>query len=191
MLTLKLQHAPAQTFTAGDDALGYLCDTVVVDARHQPLQLRLQKKGQGESWGAVYADFRQAYDKVESRSTGLSVRAEYPSGMKTGNRYKVRYYISADRDYEFVTLVVPRPAATEPVEQRPGCRWASGLSYYRQVHDATAELCFSRIPRGDYLIEEDIYVERNGSYHTGVAVIRCDYAEEFQGHSADGVVEIK
>ena len=191
ILTLKLQHAPAQTFTAGDDALGYLCDTVVVDARHQPLQLRLQKKGQGESWGAVYADFRQAYDKVESRSTGLSVRAEYPSGMKTGNRYKVRYYISADRDYEFVTLVVPRPAATEPVEQRPGCRWASGLSYYRQVHDATAELCFSRIPRGDYLIEEDIYVERNGSYHTGVAVIRCDYAEEFQGHSADGVVEIK
>lgn len=199
LLTLTRQHTPVQNFTAQDDSLGYLRDSMEVDARTLPVRLRLQKFSKGESWGAVYADFQQNYDQVEARGDGLTVRAEYPSGMKCGNRYKVRYYISADRDYEYVTLLLPRPAATEPVNQRSGyawsgrsgIRWGGGLGYYRQVHDATTELSFYQIPRGEYLIEEDLYVEREGTYHSGISVIRCEYADEYQGHSQDTVIEIK
>ena len=198
LLTLTRQHTSVQNFTAQNDTLGYLRDSMEVDARTLPVRLRLQKFSKGESWGAVYADFQQNYDQVEARGEGLTVRAEYPSGMKRGNRYKVRYYISADRDYEYVTLLLPRPAATEPVNQRSGYAWSAqsgigwggGLGYYRQVHDATTELSFHQIPRGEYLIEEDLYVEREGTYHSGVSVIRCEYAEEFQGHSADTVLKI-
>jgi len=88
-----------------------------------------------------------------------------------------------------VTLIVPRPAFTEPVIMRSGYHWSGGLGYYRQVHDATTEFSFCQIPRGDYLIEETLYVERDGSYHSGIAVIRCDYADEFQGHSNDIIVK--
>ena len=205
LLTLTRNRSAVQNFTAKDDTLGYLRDSVNIDEHTLPVRLRLHKLSKGESWGAVYADFEQRYDQVGARSEGLSIRAEYPTDMKKGNRYTVSYYLSADRDYEYVTLVVPRPAATEPVDQRSGYRWSGaanllrrsivgwggGLGYYRQVHDATTELSFHQIPRGEYLIEEDLYVERDGTYHTGVSVIRCEYADEFQGHSSDTVVRIE
>ena len=198
-LTLTRQHSKQVNFVAEDDTLGYVRDSLLIDDGKLPVRLRLQKVTKGESWGGVYADFEQDFDKVEARSTGLSVRQEYPTEAKTGSRYTVRYYISADRDYEYVTLIVPRPAFTEPVNQRSGYGWSGrstigrsgGLGYYRQVHDATTEYSFCQIPRGDYLIEETLYVERDGRYHSGIAVIRCEYADEFQGHSDDKIVQVK
>ena len=199
LLSITRQQSPVQNFTAQDDTLGYLRDSMEITENTLPIRLRLHKLSKGESWGGVFADFEQRFDAVGASTEGLSVRAEYPKDMKRGNRYRVRYYISADRDYEYVTLVLPRPAATEPVDQRSGYRWnvgstmgwSGGLGFYRQVHDATTELNFCQIPRGDYLIEEDLYVEREGTYHSGVSVIRCEYAEEFQGHSEDMVVRVK
>lgn len=189
VLTLYRRNSRQQNFVATDDTLGYLRDSLDIEDGRLPLKLRLQKASKGESWGAVYADFQQPFDQVRHRAVGLSVLQEYPREARTGSRYTVRYRISADRDYEYVTLVCPRPAFTEPVDQRSGYRWGGGLGYYRQVHDATTEFNFHQIPRGDYLIEETLYVERDGSYHSGVAVIRCDYADEFQGHSGDAVVK--
>ena len=197
LLTLTRRGTTIQNFTAQDDTLGYLRDSLEIDGDKLPVKLRLQKFSKGESWGAVYADFEQPYEQVEDRTEGLGVRVEYPKSVNVGNRYRVRYYLTADRDYEYVTLVVPRPAALEPLRQISGYRWSrglgysSGLGYYQQVHDASVELNFCRIPRGEYLIEEEYYVERGGEYHTGVAVIRCAYAEEFQGHSEDKVILVK
>lgn len=191
VLTLTRQHSKQKNFVAEDDTLGYVRDSLLIEEGEQPVRLRLQKSSKGESWGAVYADFEQSFDKVQAHSVGLNITQEYPEKAKTGSRYTVRYRISVDRDYEYVTLIVPRPAFTEPVDQRSGYRWGGGLGYYRQVHDATTEFSFYQIPRGDYLIEETLYVERDGKYHSGVAVIRCEYAEEFQGHSDDKVVEVR
>lgn len=199
LLTLTRQHSTVQNFTAEDDTLGYLRDSMEITERTLPVRLRIHKFSKGESWGGVFADFEQRFSDVKAHTEGLSVRAEYPEKMKRGNRYTVRYYLTADRDYEYVTLVLPRPAATEPVYQRSGYYWNIGtslglsgtLACYRQVHDATTELSFYQIPRGEYLIEENLYVERDGTYHSGVSVIRCEYAEEFQGHSDDTVIQIE
>ncbi len=190
LLTLTSNKKSVKNFAAKDDTLGYLCDSVEVDARNRPVALRLHKFSKGESWGGVYADFEQPYSKVTAHETGLSVRCTYPAKVTKGTRCRVQYRISADRDYEYVTLVLPRPSAFEPARPVSGYRWNGRLGYYQQVHDATIELSFHQIPRGDYLIEEDYYVERTGKYHTGVSVIRCEYAEEFQGHSADDLIEI-
>ena len=178
--------------------MGFIRDSIDIEDGKLPVRLRLHKFSKDESWGGVYADFEQPFDQVTAHSTGLSVTQEYPQEAKTGNRYIVRYRISADRDYEYVTLIVPRPAFTEPVNQRSGygwsrasLGWAGGLGYYRQVHDATTEFSFYQIPRGEYLIEETLYVERDGRYHSGIATIRCEYADEFQGHSGDCVIKVK
>jgi len=191
LLTLTRKNVSYQNLMARDDSLGYICDSVMIDARHMPVGLRVQKHSEGESWGGVFADFEQPFDQVETRQTGLSITQEYPATLVKGRRCTVRYRISADRDYEYVTLILPRPAALEPVYQLSGYRWGGGLGYYQQMHDAEMELNFYQIPRGDYLIEEDFYVERTGQYHTGVSVIRCEYAEEFQGHSKDVSITIK
>ena len=189
LLTLTTVRGTKVNFIPKEDKLGYLRDSLEVDGNCLPANLRLQKFSKDESWGAVYADFEQPFDQVTAHGKGLTIRQEYPQTAKTGSRYKVRYYLSADRDYEYVTLIVPRPAFTEPVIMRSGYHWSGGLGYYRQVHDATTEYSFCQIPRGDYLIEETLYVERDGSYHSGIAVIRCDYADEFQGHSNDIIVK--
>ena len=191
LLTLTDKKGKTTNFIPKDEKLGYLRDTMEVDDKHLPKNLRLHKFSKDESWGAVFADFEQPFADVTAYGEGLTIRQEYPQEAKKGSRYKVRYYLSADRDYEYVTLVVPRPAFTEPVDVRSGYRWGGGLGYYRQVHDATTEFSFCQIPRGEYLIEETLYVERDGKYHSGIAVIRCDYADEFQGHSADDVVVVK
>ena len=195
LLTLTRKGTSVQNFTAKEDSLGFIRDSVEIEDGKLPVRLRLHKFSKDESWGGVYADFEQPFDQVTAHSTGLSITQEYPKEAKTGNRYTVQYRISADRDYEYVTLIVPRPAFTEPVNQRSGygwsrasLGWAGGLGYYRQVHDATTEFSFYQIPRGEYLIEETLYVERDGRYHSGIAVIRCEYADEFQGHSDDCVV---
>ena len=190
VLTLTCQRSKQLNFVAQDDTLGYLRDSLEVEDGKLPIRLRLQKSTKGESWGGVFADFQQPFDQIETRSMGLSISQEYPQSAKKGSRYTVRYRISADRDYEYVTLIVPRPAFTEPVNPRSGYGWSGGLGFYRQVHDSTTEFSFYQIPRGDYLIEETLYVERNGRYHSGVSVIRCEYADEFQGHSDDKIIEV-
>lgn len=197
LLTLTRQRGTAVNFTADDDTLGYLRDSMLVQEGKLPVRLRLHKFSDGESWGGVFAEYEQPFSQVKAHSMGLSVVQEYPKEVKTGSRYTVRYRISADRDYEYVTLVAPRPAFTEPVNQRSGYGWngtaygwGAGLGYYRQVHDATTEFSFHHIPRGEYVIEETLYVERGGRYHSGIAVIRCEYADEFRGHSDDSVVEV-
>lgn len=189
LLTLTTVRGNKVNFIPKEGKLGYLRDSMEVEDKSLPKSLRVHKFSNDESWGAVFADFEQPFEQVTAHSEGLTIRQEYPQTAKTGNRYKVRYYLSADRDYEYVTLIVPRPAFTEPVDMRSGYRWGSGLGYYRQVHDATTEFSFCRIPRGEYLIEETLYVERDGKYHSGIAVIRCEYADEFQGHSADAIVK--
>lgn len=197
LLTLTRKGTTAQNFTAQDDTLGYIRDSLEIENGKLPVRLRIHKFSKGESWGGVFADFEQPFDQVAAHSEGLSVTQEYPASAKTGSRYTVRYRISADRDYEYVTLIVPRPAFTEPVNARSGYGWCNNsqgwngtLYFYRQVHDATTEFSFYQIPRGEYLIEETLYVERNGRYHSGIAVIRCEYADEFQGHSGDCVIKI-
>lgn len=197
LLTLTRKGTTAQNFTAQDDSLGYIRDSLEIENGKLPVRLRIHKFSKGESWGGVFADFEQPFDQVTAHGEGLSVTQEYPASAKTGSRYTVRYRISADRDYEYVTLIVPRPAFTEPVNARSGYGWCNNslgwngtLYFYRQVHDATTEFSFYQIPRGDYLIEETLYVERNGRYHSGIAVIRCEYADEFQGHSGDCVIKI-
>ena len=89
------------------------------------------------------------------------------------------------------SLRVPRPAALEPVHQRSGYGWQDGLAYYREVKDDCTLYHFFSIPRGTYRVTEDCYVERNGRYHTGVATIQCVYAQEYSGHSADQVLQIR
>ena len=197
LLTLTRKGTSVRNFTAKEDSLGFIRDSIEIEDGKLPVRLRLHKFSKDESWGGVYADFEQPFDQVTAHSTGLSVTQEYPTEAKTGNRYVVRYRITADRDYEYVTLIVPRPAFTEPVNQRSGYGWshasqgwAGSLSYYRQVHDATTEFNIYQLPRGEYLIEETLYAEREGRYHSGIATIRCEYADEFQGHSNSVVITI-
>lgn len=174
---------------AGEDEKGYACDTL--DAAQLPAQLRLHKQNEGQSWGAAYAHFRQEFTNVESDTTGLAVRQDVPVGLKAGSRVTLSQRIMADTDYEYVTVSVPRPANLEAVDLLSGCRWQDGLCYYLEVEDTRLRYHILALPRGHYRFRQDYYVERPGTYHTGVSTIQCVLAPEYQGRDADHVLTVE
>ena len=174
---------------AGEDEKGYACDTL--DATQLPAQLRLHKLNEGQSWGAAYAHFRQEFTNVESDTTGLAVRQDVPVGLKAGGRVTLTQRIMADTDYEYVTVSVPRPANLEAVDLLSGCRWQDGLCYYLEVEDSRLRYHILALPRGHYRFRQDYYVERPGTYHTGVSTIQCVLAPEYQGRDADHVLTVE
>ena len=149
----------------------------------------------GLSWGTVYAKYQLPASEVESNREGMTIRREVNSMVNgqwsMGTRIHVRYTITADRDYEYVCLRAPRPAAAEPAQQLSGYHWQDGLGYYRAIHDASTEYFMDRLPRGTYVIEEDWLVGRTGSFLLPPARLTCLYAPEYQSQTAGDRFKVK
>ncbi len=190
VLTVSYDQSSVLNIVAPADSLGYATDSL---AAPQSLEsLRLQKYSQGESWVSLHADFLQPYTLAQGNAEGLSVASEMPaSPVRTGQRVRVVHSLTADRDYDFVTLTLPRPAAFEPVSTLSSSGRADGIAYYREVRDTHSDYHIQSLPRGHYQIVEEFYVERAGDYHTGIATVRCEYAPEFSGHSSDAALTVE
>jgi uncharacterized protein YfaS (alpha-2-macroglobulin family) len=52
------------------------------------------------------------------------------------------------------------------------------------VHDASTDYFFDHLYKGTYVFEQRLYVERPGTYQSGMANVQCAYAPEFAGHTA-------
>lgn len=149
--------------------------------------------GLGLSWGSVYAQYQLPLAEAETHRDGMTIRREtnQRGTVQKGDRIHVRYTITADRDYEYVCLKAPRPAATEPVQQLSGYHWQAGLGYYQAMHDACTEYFMDRMPRGTYVFEEDWLVSRDGNFLLPPARLTCLYAPEFQSQTAGEKFKVK
>jgi hypothetical protein len=187
---LKLRDGQkTHSFVTPHTSVGYLRDSLSVSA---PKDLRVEKHGQGISWGAVYATYQMPLDSVRASWQGFHIRRDVSSLQpKVGDRLHLRYTITADRDYEFVQLTSPRSAAAEPDASLSGYRYQNGLGYYRVIRDDLTEYYFDRMPKGTYVIEEDWLISRAGNYQMGSTVIKCLYAPEFQSFTTSNRVFIK
>ena len=45
------------------------------------------------------------------------------------------------------------------------------------------QLFIDRMPKGTYMLEYEVYLDRAGNYQAGVATIQSVYAPEFSGHT--------
>lgn len=142
------------------------------------------------AWGTVYAQYQMPAVEVESNREGLNIRRDVSpvadGRWRMGDRVHVRYTITADRDYEYVCLRAPRPAAAEPARQLSGYRWHNGLGCYQAMHDASTEYFMDCLPRGTYVIEEDWILSRDGAFLLPPARLVCLYAPEYQSQTAGG-----
>ena len=162
--------------TAG---LGYVKTTV--NDKH-PDKLTVNKRNEGTSWGAVYAQSLQKADQMEAASSGLSIKREIvsPDGspvgtLRVGDRVKVRLTIKADRDYDFVQVKDKRAACLEPATPLSG--YNNG--YYCTAKDYATSYYFTRMTKGTHTIETTYYIDRAGSYDTGSCTVQCAYAPEY------------
>lgn len=170
----------SQQFKPEDHAKGYLKDTVQVES---PQNLRIEKQSAGQSWAAVYAQFEQQTDSVSAHWQGVNIRREFSNpNPKVGEKVYVRYVVTANQDYDYVLLHAPRPAAMEPQQTWSG---ASRLGVYRSVHDQYTDYYIEHLSKGTYVLEEEMSVEREGSYGAGITTIQCLYAPEFSARTGN------
>ncbi|MBR6033137.1 MAG: hypothetical protein IKP36_14455 [Bacteroidaceae bacterium] len=168
--------------------------TLTIEQHNDSSPLGGDRGGLCLSWGAVYAQYQLPASEAESHREGMTIRREVQTlsnsplkrenNWRTGDRVHVRYTITADRDYEYVCLRAPRPAAAEPAQQLSGYHWQNGLGYYQAIHDASTEYFMDRLPRGTYVIEEDWLVSRSGEFLLPPARLTCLYAPEYQSQTA-------
>ena len=155
--------------------------------------LAVSKTSAGTSWGAVYAQFMQKSTEVASQSSGIKVtrtllyNGKPATNLKVGDRVTVRIEIEADRDYDFVQLQDKRAACLEPIGQLSGYH----LGYYCAPKDNATNYYFDRLGKGKHRIETDYYIDRAGTYQTGICTIQCAYSPEYNGREAAKTLNIQ
>ena len=169
--TLSLPKA-----TAG---LGY----VKVNRQGAAKTLTIDKKNEGTSWGAVYAQYAQPMNELQASASGIKVSrtVENISHAKVGEKIKVILTITAERDYDFVQIIDKRAACLEPVNQLSGYQW--GMGCYVAPHDNATNFYFDRLSKGKHTVEIEYYVDRKGEYQAGSCSVQCAYSPEFGGRA--------
>lgn len=182
--TFSLNGQPLSTpsATAG---IGYVKTAIPSTGANRNDVLAIENTSTRTSWGVVYAQFMQHTADVEDQKSGLGVQREIiaPStstgltGLKVGDRIKVRITIDADRDYDFVQIQDRRAACFEPTSQLSG--YHNG--YYCTPKDNATNYYFDVLRKGRHIIETEYYIDRAGRYETGTCSVQCAYSPGFRG----------
>jgi len=164
-------------------------------------RVKVTHQGNAPAWGALYRQYYEELDKISKTDASLDiekllfveqtddsgarlVRITEENPLRVGEKVVVRLTVRTDRDLEFVHLKDMRAAAFEPVNQLSGIGWQNGLRYYQTSKDASTNFYFDLLPRGTYIFEYAVYVNRAGSYANGITTVQCMYAPEFTSHTA-------
>lgn len=155
----------------------------------------LHKQSDCESWAAAYVTFRQKAADVKATATGISVKREVlvngaeaaDGNVKIGDRVTVRITVTADRDYDFVSVTDNKAACLEPVAAVSGYR--NGC--YQEVKDAATAFHFNQMAKGTHVVQADYYVDRAGDYRSGTVTAECAYANEFRGVAPSYDIKIR
>jgi hypothetical protein len=163
----------------------------------------------GVSWGAVYGICDEHIDRIESSSTdaisvsrkmyverlegGSVVWIEVAEGcsLKVGDKVRIRYTLTTDRDMDFVEVNSQHPACFEPVEQLSGYKWLGTLGAYLAQHDASVDFYFDKLHKGSVTFDQIMYVGREGVYASGIVVAKCAYSPEFSARTGSRKIVVE
>ena len=160
-------------------AVGYVKTTI---DNPKASEISFAKTSDGASWGAVYGQSLQPIAAVKSANAGICVERTIGTAgksLRVGDKVKVTITIVADRDYDFVQLCDKRAACLEPVSQLSGYR----NGYYLAPQDNCTNYFFDRLSKGKHVVETEYFVDRPGSYLSGVCTAECAYSPEFSGRA--------
>ncbi len=157
--------------------------------------LTIDKTSEGMSWGAVYTQALQKVSDVEKVSDNqlkvsreiLTLDGKPATDLKVGDKVLVRITVNAGRDYDFVEVVDNRPACLEPVNQISGYRWA----YYYAPGDNKTSYYFNMLSKGKHVFETEYFVDRAGTYQSGLVTATCSYAPEFSARDKSIILNTK
>lgn len=196
---LKAEISGTEVVTP-DDALGYVRRSFSGDEA-ETRQIEIAHTGTGIGWGAVYTQYLEDMDQLQSaKGNGLKItRTYYRDGkelssktdLHVGDELTVRLTVKADRDMDFIQIKDTRAACMEPKEALSGYRHSDAIGYYQVMRDASAEFFIDKLRKGIVQIEYKVYIDRPGTYQTGIATVQSAYAPEFAGHTKSLSVTVR
>jgi uncharacterized protein YfaS (alpha-2-macroglobulin family) len=160
------------------------------------------------AYGAMYRQYYENPDKITAQKGELNVSKELfkenisaagkgltliteSNPLTVGDKVIVRLTVRTNRDMDFVQLKDMCAPCFEPQQTISGTRWTGGLIYYQMVKDASTNFYFDHLPKGAYVLEYPVYVNRTGEYANGITTIQCMYAPEFVSHTQGTKVTVK
>lgn len=183
-------NAPSQA--DGQLTAGYYCHTYTDDKATGATTATVRKQGSGLAWGSVVAQYTLPTAAVESTSKGLTLTRRFEVWRKgawqplangdivrTGERVRQVFTVTADRDYDFVSLKSARAACLEPRNPLSGYVWTGSMGCYRAVRDASTELFVEQLRKGTHTLTEEYVADRAGRYQCGTSRIQSLYAPEY------------
>ena len=182
-----------------NDTLSYVHQAIDGDVLNIK-EVKVKKHTKGMGWGAIYAEYEEDMDQIESQGNALYVDKEiYKNGkplledevLKLGDKLTIRLKMKVDRDMDFIELKDERAACLEPVDVLSGYHWTEGLGYYQRTKDSFTSFYMDHVRKGTYSIEYDVYVNLAGCYQSGAAVVQSVYAPEFNGYDGGGKVRVE
>ncbi len=63
--------------------------------------------------------------------------------------------------------------------------------YYQVMRDTSAEFFIDKLKKGTVQIEYKVYIDRSGTYQTGIATVQSAYAPEFAGYGKSLSVTVR
>ena len=195
-------NAPKQTSTP--TSAGYYRVTYTDASAVKANILKVRKDAQGLAWGTVYATEYLPASSVKTEGAGLhlnSLLQVYRGGswtnvtsavlLQRGDRVRQVFTLKAERDFDFVELKASRPACAEPLQALSGYQWRDGLPAYRAVQDASTTYYIERVAKGTHTLTEESFVNRAGTYASGISMLKCVYAPEYAASAQEIILQAR
>ncbi len=195
------QIKPEDFGTQAEAGIGYFKTTWTgKEVSKELAKVKVTRKDDGFSWGAMYWQYFESMEKVTSATTNLKLKKQLfvvqqtnagevivpladGSKVNRGDKIRVRIELNTDRNLEYVHMKDYRAAGFEPLNVLSSYKWQDGLGYYESTKDVATHFFFDYLPKGTYVFEYDLRVFHSGNFTNGFAEIECMYAPEFKSHS--------
>ena len=157
---------------------------------------------EGLTWGAVSARYKVDAAKVQAAGNGFRLERRFEvwrnenwtkadGEVRVGERVRWVYTLTADRDFDHVSLKSTRPAGLEPRDPFSGVEWADGLLCYRMVRDAENEYFVEHLAKGKHVFTDESIVVRTGQFDGGIATVQSVFAPEFSATSTPMTLKVR
>ncbi|MGE5357036.1 MAG: alpha-2-macroglobulin family protein [Deltaproteobacteria bacterium] len=171
--------------------------------------IKIQNSNQNIAFGAVYWQYLQDLDKIQSfgetplkivkelfkvKNTDTGEKLELlqqAQNLEKGDLIRVKIRLEVDRPMEFVHLSDQRAAALEPLDQLSRHLWQGGLGFYQNPRDTKMNFFIDYLPKGVFVLEYSLRVTQSGSFSNGIAELQSYYAPEFSSHSGGMSIIVK
>ena len=113
--------------------------------------------------------------------------------LHVGDRLKIQFELTTDRNLEYLQLADMRAATVEPVSTRAGYsyNWHDDIGYYAAPGNTRNVFYIDRLSKGSYVIEYEVNVQKPGRFTVGNAVMQCLYAPAFRATTKSATLTVE